>query len=117
MIKGIKIDTVFFGKGLNAYMAGMQKLAIPKFLMETAFAYKKIVIDLTPVDTGRLRAGWHLSSRARSTSKKAKNPYVNIFNRVEYVLYVEFGTSKMAPRGMARKAMLILEWKLRSGGK
>lgn len=47
----------------------------------------------TPVDTGRLRAGWN------ATVDKAPFPmWANVANNVEYAPFVEFGTSRMEAR-------------------
>jgi HK97 gp10 family phage protein len=54
---------------------------------------------LTPRRTGRLDNGWRKSRRGRG-----KNRRVNVFNNVPYGPFVEFGTSRMAPRHMLRNA-------------
>ena len=49
--------------------------------------------DLTPVKTGRARDGWkNVSNRE----------YTTIFNEVEYVVYLEEGTSTQAPNGFVK---------------
>lgn len=51
----------------------------------------------TPVDTGRLQAGWEVVPLGPLQAVVA--------NEVEYAEHVEFGTATMAPRAMARTAM------------
>jgi hypothetical protein len=52
---------------------------------------------LTPVDTGRARAGW----RYEDLSDNQKR----IYNQVEYIIFLEFGHSRQAPLGMVRIAI------------
>ena len=47
----------------------------------------------TPVITGKLRDGWYGMVQDRE---------VVVANDVDYASYVEYGTHKMAPRGMLR---------------
>ena len=86
-------------------------------------------IDLTPVETGRARGGWQLDvghisesalgepdsgggatmergmSRLRRASRGLAGKIIYIYNNVEYIVYLEFGTDKMAPFAMLRTAM------------
>lgn len=57
----------------------------------------KRVKDKTPVDTGRLRAGWEV---------QATTGALDLTNAVPYAGFVELGTSKMAPRAMLRRTLL-----------
>ena len=51
------------------------------------------VKNLTPVKTGNAKRGWRLLRRR----------YANlILNRVEYITYLDQGSSKKAPRGMTQ---------------
>ena len=65
----------------------------------------------TPVDTGRLRAAWGVGvnvvpkggndfAATLATAKAGDRIY--LANNVEYAVFVEFGTAKMAPRAMVR---------------
>lgn len=67
-------------------------------VMQTAA--DELVADIrarTPVDTGRLQAGWEVIPAGPLQAVVA--------NEVEYAEHVEFGTAYMAPRAMARTAM------------
>lgn len=54
--------------------------------------------ELTPVDTGRLRASMRILVDSRGLK-------VSIGSDVPYAKYVEFGTSRMAPRAMIRRTL------------
>jgi hypothetical protein len=80
----------------------------------------------TPVQTGRARAGWHLSSRAgrdrppvyedvsgNDPRYRPERPRVSggerelhLYNNVEYILFLEFGSSRQAPQGILRSALM-----------
>ena len=68
-----------------------------------ARAFQRI-LERTPVRTGRLKAGWSLELLESSGLVEAK-----IVNDVEYAVFVENGTPKMAPRHMVALTMLELE--------
>lgn len=64
------------------------------------YAAAELVLSIarrTPVDTGRLRAGWHVVDLGPGRRR--------IANEVPYAVFVEYGTANMAPRAMARTAM------------
>lgn len=77
---------------INADVTAVLDMASAEFVLS--------VRRRTPVDTGRLQNGW----MAIPTSPFS----VEIVNDVPYAEHVEFGTSRMAPRGMARTTMA--EW-------
>ena len=52
---------------------------------------------LTPVDTGNLKSNWKI--------KKVKIMHWIVENRTRYAPFVEYGTPRMAPRGMLAKAI------------
>ena len=54
----------------------------------------------TPVDTGKLRAGWSVMSTKKGLA---------ITNFTPYAIYVEMGTRRMRPRNMLRNSMPIIE--------
>ena len=60
------------------------------------------VKSTTPVDTGRARKAW------RQTSEGANNP-------LEYVKFLDRGSSKQAPDGMSSPALNTLKSNLRKG--
>jgi HK97 gp10 family phage protein len=55
----------------------------------------------TPVQTGRLR----------SAMKGARTGFLTaeLSNNVDYAVYVEFGTARMAPRAMIRRAAIMMK--------
>lgn len=68
----------------------------------------KIVTDLhsdiqlaTPKDTGRAQAGWQLSHPDET--------HWVIFNNVEYILELEAGSSRQAPKGMVAVTLVHYE--------
>jgi len=67
--------------------------------------FEKDMLDLfvniknaTPVDTGRAKSGWRI---ATVKNEKFLVQY-RITNNVEYIVFLEFGHSKQAPKGMVR---------------
>jgi hypothetical protein len=58
------------------------------------------VVNRTPIDTGILRDSWDINLTATS---------IDIDNSAPYSAYVEYGTWKMAPRGMVRTTVLEAE--------
>lgn len=50
------------------------------------------VVDKTPIDTGRAKAGWQV---------EGKYPKSIVKNNVEYIVPLEEGHSSAAPQGMA----------------
>jgi hypothetical protein len=63
-------------------------------LRKVALDVQRRVMERTPVDTGRARAGWGLSMTGTHTAV--------IHNSVEYIIPLEYGHSKQAPAGMVR---------------
>jgi len=59
--------------------------------------FKGDVAGYTPVQTGTLRAGW--------TVQRSGDAHYQVSNGVRYARYVEYGTSKMAPRAMLGRAL------------
>lgn len=64
---------------------------------EIAERFKGDVAGYTPVLTGALRAGWSV--------ERAGDGHYRVSNGVRYAGYVEYGTSKMAPRAMLGRAL------------
>lgn len=75
------------------------------------------IVDITPVDTGRLRAGWSISTRfdPNQAPPEGQTSYPppdaqdpghasdwrwEIFNNIEYASVIEDGHSQQAPQGM-----------------
>lgn len=78
------------------------------------------VTRLTPVDTGRARASWNISEEYADLSKKPEGftgsgggkagkisgeKDVIISNNVEYIVFLEEGSSTQAPAGMTKLAV------------
>lgn len=98
------------------------------FLRKTAVDFVKRVIEKTPVDKGRARAAWQsllldegvnipISGPSVDQSEVAKgltegsfregglfgaDQFIEIINGVNYIIFLEFGSSKQAPGGMVR---------------
>lgn len=87
----------------------------------------KSIISRTPVDTGRARSGWQLSIGFASdyvppvgtdrvntpdVGKLKLGQAVYIVNNVEYIVYLEEGSSQQAPAGMVRISVAELEAKI-----
>jgi hypothetical protein len=66
---------------------------IDKFKEEFAKEFLSRVKSRTPVITGRLQRSWEIVEYKKS---------IEIQNSAPYSYYVEYGTPKMAPRGMMR---------------
>jgi hypothetical protein len=108
-----------------------------RIFRETAKFVHRRVVDLTPVDTGRLRASWNMSVnstnmktaplgrrsaadarswalRSQSMADQAKlGDSIIISNSVEYADYVENGTASMSGYFMLRQAVADLQARLR----
>jgi hypothetical protein len=88
--------------------------AIKKFLEKQekdaikglSFDFLSRVQQLTPVDTGRARAGWRISQG------KNENEMI-VYNGVEYVVFLEYGHSRQAPQGMVRVSLAETKNKIR----
>ena len=69
-----------------------------KVIEEYGVEAKRRVEIRTPVgETGKLQRGWGFTKKKTS---------IEIYNTQDYASYVEYGTSKMAPRGMLRATLL-----------
>ena len=115
----IKLDSNFpeFQKLLDKRIKKNGDEGAINFLKELSFLFLQLVIPRTPMDTGRARAGWYpaLNKLGGSgvgqgegdikTQFKGTNKYIEIFNRVEYIVLLEYGRSKQAPKGMARVSL------------
>jgi Bacteriophage HK97-gp10, putative tail-component len=64
---------------------------------EIAERFRGDVAGYTPVLTGALRAGWRV--------RRVGDGHYAVSNGVRYAGYVEYGTSKMAPRAMLGRAL------------
>jgi hypothetical protein len=75
-------------------------LQLDRFEEEFAQEFLTRLRDRTPVDTGRLQAGWEL---------EVKGGEFEVRNPVEYAGYVEYGTEHMAPRAMLATTLLEVD--------
>jgi hypothetical protein len=109
------------------FSADLKKFA-KKLEIDVSTVVRKVSFDiwndvtkLTPVDTGRARASWNISEEFANLSTKPKE-YQNktgkgevgaisgkrnvmITNNVEYIEFLENGSSDKAPAGMVRVAL------------
>ena len=76
-----------------------------KSLKEMSFYFLSRVQSLTPVDTGRARAGWMLENK--------KENEIVVLNNVNYIIYLEHGHSRQAPSGMTRITIEEIKGKIK----
>lgn len=70
------------------------------------------IVATTPVDTGRAKRGWESAASVRTsgegTSDSSDGPGASLrsaTNAVPYVRYLEYGTHRMAPLEIVRRAL------------
>jgi HK97 gp10 family phage protein len=116
-----------FNKRMGRIATGVSENA-DKLVKKVAMAIDQAVVMATPVDTGRARANWIASldvassSITQSTDKGGAqaiaaaratingydgdtNAEVHITNNLEYIGFLNDGTSAQAPRGFVRTAI------------
>jgi len=125
------------GRSLEKHGQSVRRAAL-ELVAETAMNLLADTVRLTPVDTGRARSGWHVSSNPdshwtpdeggsfpdetqiiqREQGRAAGHQGLSLYliNNVEYIVSLEYGRSRQAPAGMVRSAMEELRVKLMSGG-
>ena len=93
----------FFGRkyasAMGKFLDAVQEVggdAEATFVLAVGDLYDRIQVR-TPVDTGAARAGWSIGWRGHEGNRHAV-----ISNSVPYIVYLEFGWSKQAPKGMVR---------------
>lgn len=74
-----------------------------EFVRELARLLMQRIIERTPVDTGRARAGWNGGEGQEVDDGQATQ--ISVTNNVEYINFLEFGTSKMQAAAMVRSSM------------
>lgn len=117
--------------GTAAFNADLRAFA-EKIDVNLQTVLKRVTFDLwnritlkTPVDTGRARAGWGVSIGDPQVVTPEPGPHgaptppdlsaidgtqlIYVLNNVEYVQYLEEGTSKQAPAGMVRISLAEVE--------
>lgn len=85
-----EIDKVFFDL----------KTRLRKFPNEFGQEFLSRVRERTPVLTGKLQRDW---------GYQVKAGVVEVYNIADYASFVEWGTEKMAPRGMLRTTALEVD--------
>lgn len=71
---------------------------------KVTFDLHSMIVQRTPVDTGRARAGWSVDLRPDHSM---------IYNNVEYIVPLEYGHSRQqAPQGMVRVSIadIVNQW-------
>ena len=127
----LELETKKFNRWMREFAKGMEREAAEQALEKIAFDFLKRVILNTPVDTGRARGGWMsfltatgiptsfarsgaganfseeelrkgLSEGTFQRSFGSRKPFILIENAVQYIVFLEFGSSDQAPAGMMR---------------
>jgi len=107
-----------FNAGLKKYAAAVERRVHTVVKAAGMNLYTRIV-ERTPVDTGRAKAGWHIDPRwtaKKPLPGKTRYPPPSmeeppdsaeywIYNNVEYIEPLEHGHSKQAPQGMVGLAL------------
>lgn len=81
---------------IDKVFAGLQT-KLRKFKREWGIEFTRRVRERTPVRTGYLQNSWGFTVKAED---------IEIYNVADYASFVEYGTEKMAPRGMMRATIL-----------
>ena len=114
-----------FNQFISAF-AEEADIAAEDVVKKMAFDLLSRIVLRMPVATGRARAGWSAAGTAlgvtvptSGASRQGDSGYGESFgadekaifmtNRVNYVVYLEFGSSRQAPLGMVRVSMLELQ--------
>ncbi len=74
-----------------------------EFVRELARRLMQRIIERTPVDTGRARAGWN--EGVGQEVDDGQSTQISVTNDVEYINFLEFGTSKMQATAMVRSSL------------
>lgn len=91
-----------------------------------ALRLDKLIVQGTPVDTGRARANWFVAEGAMRTDTTASTTGVArpalkgesvifISNSLPYIVPLEYGHSGQAPNGMVRKAIAQVATEVTAG--
>lgn len=115
-------DIAAFTADLGKFIAAVD-IEADKAIRKIAFDLFSSIVKKTPVDTGRARGAWEVGLDRSSTkrAKKGKTSVVGkqadalrklsqfkigqsifITNNVDYIVFLEMGTSTQAPRGMVK---------------
>ncbi|MAT14600.1 MAG: hypothetical protein CMJ46_04945 [Planctomyces sp.] len=130
----IEIDAEQLQKAIARYRA--ERLPGERYSLTERVAREVVTetIDLSPVETGKSRAGWlaslsRLSGVFASTggdegepsgelqrSKAKDRSEIRVTNEVEYINYLEYGTRNVPAFGMVRRALMRVTDRLRRRG-
>lgn len=104
-----------FNRVVKSFGDRVPKEKVLVYLKKISLEALKRIVEKTPVDTGRARGGWQVSFKSPSFGEGGGDPIntgssqilglkdpvaVFISNNVEYIIYLEDGTSSQAPEGM-----------------
>lgn len=95
----IKFDIDFSPTDLDEFV----DIQVNKFVKDVTIEAHNQIVARTPVRTGRARAGWMFEFPADGEGR--------IYNDVEYIEFLEYGTVKMAPFAMVEVTLNNLEEK------
>ena len=95
----------------NAYLERIAvqfpQQAVDVFKLKAAEVFARIK-NRTPVDTGRARAGWQMSAPVETPTFTE----ITISNQVNYVVWLEVGSSRQAPQGMLRVTLNEMSYEM-----
>ncbi len=126
----LSMETARFGRWLGK-VSERSLVSGVTILQEAALEALGMIIEGTPVDTGRARAGWSASAERFGISTRADEgpnsdkaeqekgrqesehnerlsgprPYIEMVNKVPHAVMLEYGWSRQAPHGMVRVAL------------
>ncbi len=111
-----------FNKELDAAVKDMEEKQFKPFIKKIALTLLARIVLKNPVDTGRSRGNWQTEINFNNDDEvvngKSRGPQdvineclnklanftigatIRIFNNVPYIIFLENGSSKQAPRGM-----------------
>jgi hypothetical protein len=113
-VKNLGGEVDFFGakwaKAMDGFLEGVQAygadvLSVFKALVGELFT---LIVLRTPKNTGHAQSGWQLKPKTDTPD----DYQVLILNIVSYIVFLEFGWSKQAPKGMVRISMEEMRVKL-----
>jgi hypothetical protein len=98
---GVDLDSAAFLAGFRKAVAGM-RVDSTQMMTRVGLTAQNEARRFSPVRTGRLRAGWMMT-----TSESGGRFRVKISNNVNYAPHVEYGTQHSAAQPMIRPALLV----------
>lgn len=129
MIDDVPVNAAAFSKSLKA-LAGYATGNVEKVIRKTCIDLYRRIVERTPVDTGRAKANWQMSTTTTASELYDKDGYsfneineivsaeisdftfelgddqVFIYNNLEYIPYLEDGSSTQAPAGMVEISLV-----------